>query len=350
MLTALQHELNCQSCVDTLEHTTSRDCRRCYFSQVPAVNDRFYHDAVRPYCFMAAALLFLSYVIGLWFTLRTHAAVIWNTEVDEKKATHHDPAVGGTEHDDARGSINSGPNSSMARHHAGTTESDLASRSSVRDSQLYKRVLGQSMNQAGLGPGRRGVTRANTIAAMTTTTTGPHMVPPREGGGGGGTGVASSPFVQIPGLSEQENRNLAREVVEVAATAATVAAREAAATPSKSGAGSHPSPHVPRSGHSRAGAVHDDDAATIEAISSGVSHDAPNWGRTKSAVILLGATVLYAIIAEILVNTVDIVLDNVDIDEKFVGITLFALVPNTTEFLVRWAPKVRVCRTQWSWS
>jgi Ca2+:H+ antiporter len=38
-------------------------------------------------------------------------------------------------------------------------------------------------------------------------------------------------------------------------------------------------------------------------------------------------------ISEILVNTVDVVLENVDIDEKFLGMTLFALVPNTTEFL-----------------
>jgi len=34
-----------------------------------------------------------------------------------------------------------------------------------------------------------------------------------------------------------------------------------------------------------------------------------------------------------LVNTVDVVLENFDVDEKFLGITLFALVPNTTEFL-----------------
>jgi Ca2+:H+ antiporter len=52
--------------------------------------------------------------------------------------------------------------------------------------------------------------------------------------------------------------------------------------------------------------------------------------NAKRAVILLGATVLYAVIAEILVNTVDVVLENVDVDEKFLGITLFALVPNTT--------------------
>src|SRR5690606_4845225 len=66
-----------------------RDCRRCYFSQSPALSDRFYIEVVRPYCYLAAGTLFMSYVIGLWFTLRTHAAVIWNTEIEEKKHEEH---------------------------------------------------------------------------------------------------------------------------------------------------------------------------------------------------------------------------------------------------------------------
>lgn len=49
--------------------------------------------------------------------------------------------------------------------------------------------------------------------------------------------------------------------------------------------------------------------------------------------VLLGCTVLYAVIAEILVDVVDVVLEGSGIDEKFLGITLFALVPNTTEFM-----------------
>jgi Ca2+/H+ antiporter len=36
---------------------------------------------------------------------------------------------------------------------------------------------------------------------------------------------------------------------------------------------------------------------------------------------------------EILVDVVDVVLNGSGIDEKFLGITLFALVPNTTEFM-----------------
>ncbi|SCU99090.1 LANO_0F00760g1_1 [Lachancea nothofagi CBS 11611] len=63
-------------------------------------------------------------------------------------------------------------------------------------------------------------------------------------------------------------------------------------------------------------------------------HDGPNWSRSKSTCILLGATFLYAIIAEILVDCVDNVLKQFpSLDPKFLGLTVFALVPNSTEFL-----------------
>jgi len=62
-------------------------------------------------------------------------------------------------------------------------------------------------------------------------------------------------------------------------------------------------------------------------------HDAPSWSRTTSASVLLGCTALYAVIAELLVDVVDVILKDSGIEEKFLGITLFALVPNTTEFM-----------------
>ncbi len=36
---------------------------------------------------------------------------------------------------------------------------------------------------------------------------------------------------------------------------------------------------------------------------------------------------------DLLVEVVDVVLEGSGIDEKFLGVTLFALVPNTTEFM-----------------
>ncbi len=62
-------------------------------------------------------------------------------------------------------------------------------------------------------------------------------------------------------------------------------------------------------------------------------HEGPSWSRATSTAVLLSCTVLYALIAEILVDVVDVVLDGSGIDEKFLGVTLFALVPNTTEFM-----------------
>jgi Ca2+:H+ antiporter len=343
---------------------------------VPAIDDRFFHEAVRPYTFFAAALLFLSYVIGLWFTLRTHAAVIWSTETDEKKAMmqseHHQSTS--ADHNNMESSQREnfaiGAIGSLLRHQAASE----TERPDAQQLLLNKRIAAAQPAAALRVPGgsaggsmRREMGRANTVAAVPVSAgaaaaTTPHIVPPTDNGGGGEHGskagsVAGS-VLHVPGLSEQESGRLTHEVAEVAAAAA----RNAVSTALRPSSGHYPrashiyhSPHHSHHQHqhqqqqspqqqqqqrgaSSAAYDENDDAATVEAAghdAGGHGHDAPNWGRKKSAVILLGATVLYAIIAEILVNTVDVVLDNVVIDEKFLGITLFALVPNTTEFLVR---------------
>lgn len=61
-------------------------------------------------------------------------------------------------------------------------------------------------------------------------------------------------------------------------------------------------------------------------------HDSPNWSTTKSALILLGCTILYSLIAEILIGSVDGFLSSFPISEKFLGLTLFAIAPTVTEF------------------
>ncbi|KAJ0422539.1 Sodium/calcium exchanger protein-domain-containing protein [Aspergillus carlsbadensis] len=312
------HELNCHSCDSNVEPGSS-DCRRCYFSQVPAINDKFFQKAVQPYSWIAAMFLFLSYIIGLWFTLRTHAALIWATETDEKKAvalTHEQQSTDDPRHQffqtTALGASTSGP------------------RNSIRDSHLYKRILGQSLRDVGLSS--RDETEPGSSRDNKTT---PYLVPPpqKDGGGDGGP---SSDFSEYTGFSDQQNEHFVRKVTEVAATAATVAARDAARTRKLSGPRG-----LPRQGGKATPSnplvktiLEDQDDIGLEQSSpTSGGHDAPNWSRTRSSIILLVATVFYAVIAEILVNTVDVVLESVDVDEKFLGITLFALVPNTTEFL-----------------
>ncbi|KAK4245192.1 Sodium/calcium exchanger protein-domain-containing protein [Corynascus novoguineensis] len=320
------HELTCQDCLNVGSPNAGggalRDCRRCYFSQTPALSDRFYIEAVRPYCYLAAGTLFLAYVIGLWFTLRTHAAVIWNTEIEEKKhEEHHTPHP-------------------TPRPLGNLSSAGEASGVDIRDSHLYKRILGQSLQQVGQYTLSDEETRQDTQLLDAGGVKGtPHVVPPKPVSYG--TTEAAVPTIGIPGLTDAQNSNLVQQVAEIAATAATVAARNVQASrrgppgsistvPHAHASGSH-------SGHARSSALvpGQDDAtgpAGAQADSHG-GHDAPNWSRLKSSIILMCATVLYAIVAEILVDTVDVVLESFDIDEKFLGITLFALVPNTTEFL-----------------
>lgn len=318
----------------------SDDCSRCYFSQVPAIHDDFFLEAVRPYTWLAGVLLFLSYMVGLWFTLRTHAAVIWNIEIDEKKALH-----------------SHGPNGSISHHPiqlqpapppkqtSGSSSKDIVGRgNAIRESPLYKRILQQSLKDAGLGDHSVDESRQASVsstAPKSSSPKAPHLVPPKSSGGDSNTAAdtTNQNSMNIPSLSEHENAELVRHVVEISAQAAALAARDATQNTRRVST-VHSAHHTPRrpttGGHDP---LANNDEATAAEVAHGGGHDAPNWGRTKSAVILLGATVLYAIIAEILVNTVDVVLESVDIDEKFLGITLFALVPNTTEFLVRSCPK-----------
>lgn len=310
------HELNCHACVG-VAGPEDRDCRRCYFSQVPAVNDHFFRKAVQPYSWFAALFLFLSYVIGLWFTLRTHAALIWATEAEERKAAA--VAQEGTAYE-PRHLVPGGPQGSQ--------------KGSIRDSQLYKRILGQSLKHVGLSDAEIGEQLDSTVFPEDT----PYLLPPRAEGDDSFTKSKT-----IPGLSGEENEHLVRQVTEVAATAAAVAARDVT-RPRK-----QPGPLLARQGKGapeplRAVLEENDDVGlSLDAANPSGGHDAPNWSRTKSTIVLLGATILYAVIAEILVNTVDVVLENFDVDEKFLGITLFALVPNTTEFLVRRYPQASDC-------
>jgi Ca2+:H+ antiporter len=279
-------------------------------------------------------MLFSSYIIGLWFTLRTHAAVIWNSELDEKKPV---PAHG------PNGSISHRPIDISHAGHKQHRASSVGSvgRTAIKDTQLYKRILGQSLKQVGIAPTSAEESRhaSNVSDQHPTVTSPPYIVPPKSGGTESNiTDNASINNIHIEGLSEEQNISLVRQVAEMAATAAAVAARDATSVPRKVHALSQSiTSHGYRGPPSRAGTLRgeNEDAGAVEGLPHEASggHDAPNWSRTKSAVILLGATVLYAVIAEILVNTVDIVLESIDIDEKFLGITLFALVPNTTEFL-----------------
>jgi Ca2+:H+ antiporter len=316
----MQHELNCHQCIRHHDESPSqRDCRRCYYSQTPALNDRFYNEAVKPYTWFAACMLFVSYLIGLLFTLRTHAATIWSSEPDEKEKKALEMS--------ASSLTNSGhldfPHSSFVRQ----ATSQSISRAHIRDSQLYKRIVGQTLHEVGLDS-HESTTETPRPSSKSDGQT-PHVVPPKD------NDARSHHSFHVEGLTDDAAQSLARQITEIAATTTALATRDVTRAPHRAAklvntpSKAH-SEHRPSNTRTTTAVPEEHDVAVGQGAGG---HDAPNWSRQKSAAILLTATLAYAIIAEILVNTVDAVLEGSDIDEKFLGITLFALVPNTTEFL-----------------
>ena len=213
---------------------------------------------------IVAAALFSAYVCGLFFTLRTHASLIWATNSHEQAALNK-------------------------------REDYLRSPSMVSlDHSLQLKSGNPPLKQTNLSP---------SISAAYSSGIEPHKQ----------SSVSKvQPLTQSPSLdayksqqSVSRNNSIQGNVNKQKTSSETEAANKQ---------------------------VNQNNDAESE-IEENSGHEAANWSRNKSAIILLGATLLYAIIAEILVDNVDAVLSDFPINPKFLGLTVFALVPNTTEFL-----------------
>lgn len=300
ILINLQYELNCGKCHGAHRNT---DCQKCIFTQLPAATDKFYYDAVLPFTYIAAGFLFIAYCIGLLFTLRTHAASIWQAQsADTIPQQLHNAFLLG----------------SMAQRrdgHGGYETESLRHPSFVKDPKLYQKMLGQSLS--GVGMRTDGAVPSPVTASTAHPGQSLHLVPPRSAGEGPvNTGAPTTvstglrePVVAIPGLSSEQNARLVRGVAEVAAAAATAAVQDAQRQQEQHQRQQEQQRNAVRKLHAAA-AEHAQCAPanlslapephavdTVEELAVHSGHDAPNWGRLKSAIILLGSTILYAIIA-----------------------------------------------------
>ncbi|KAI8352983.1 hypothetical protein B0O80DRAFT_72964 [Mortierella sp. GBAus27b] len=253
-------ELRCSPCPETTPVSMDSTCQRCYHHQPNPSDDIFFQKNVRPLMYVCCIILPSAYLIGIWFSLRTHVQQIW-----------HEP-----------------------QH------------SSIGDSSIYRKLLPIHIVQQLLHYG------SGTQAESTHRPSG------------------------NPG--DPELGNLAQPSTDYQATSMNGGLYERrppySAPPTTTQQGSRPGPELHPAAHGLLSSIpmdhgslkheHDDEGEEH------AGHDSPNWSKAKSATVLLSCTVLYSIIAEILVNSVDAVSS---IDEKLLGLTLFALVPNVTEFM-----------------
>ncbi|KAF9204059.1 hypothetical protein BGZ49_005745, partial [Haplosporangium sp. Z 27] len=255
-------ELRCTPCPESVPLPIEASCQRCYHHQPDPANDIFFQKNVKPLMYFCCIILPSAYLIGIWFSLRTHVKQIW-----------HEPQ-----------------------------------QPSIPDSSIYRKLLPTHIVQALLHYGSGNTHRP--LANRTDSELGNYQ--PLNMANHTSTGYQATP--NEGGASERRPPH----------STSTMGVNEAPPAP-----GLHPAAHGLLSSFSmdqdslKQGHNEEDDEAHG-------GHDSPNWSKAKSTTVLLACTVLYSIIAEILVDSVDAVSS---FDEKLLGLLLFALVPNVTEFM-----------------
>ncbi|KAJ2397290.1 hypothetical protein GGI23_003589, partial [Coemansia sp. RSA 2559] len=304
--------------------------RRCKRITMDLLDDPFYQDTVKPFMYFCTAILPLSYLIALWFSLKTHVKHIYSS------AQTSNPIV---------------------RHVL----------------ELFRRALGPDVVRQRLQrvASQDAAAPSPIAAAQPPIAAQPTLLEPLPADdvalepNAAEEGVRPRPplpsFVLSPGDLPQ-----ADPLPAAAAKKTPRIARSSSAIPpmqhhyqhhrhhstshgGNASAGHHPAdapsslPNVPKlSELPRVLAADPDDQlpdlslldrVAVDGVGAGEGgahggHDAPNWSKTKSAFILCSCTVLFSLIAEVLVDTVDVVIQGLGIKEKYIGLTLFALVPN----------------------
>lgn len=286
-------------------------CEHCYYEHPDPVEDPFYQSTVKNLMYFCAIILVFSYLIGLWFSLRTHASQIWQ---NPQQLLHPiDLPIS------SRQSIYQRllPNHRLTHKTSQATNLGRDTTSSIPQTPAPRDSSGQPSTSTA-APASTSATRAAPMPRRVSYATAPNLPgfsPVLESVDHAVKNTTAAGLLPIQPLQLADSTVLTTDDFTRAVAVATVSALR------------HQQTHGQSSGRVRGS------GAESEAGGGHGGHDAPNWSRTVSASVLLACTALYAVIAEILVDVVDVILEGSGIDEKFLGITVFALVPNTTEFM-----------------
>lgn len=274
-------------------------CQHCYYKHPNPATDPFYQSTVKNFMYLCAAILLFSYLIGLWFSLRTHASQIWQ---NPQPLLHHFDIPGHNRtslyqklvpfsHNPSHAPRQTEPSLRRKTSNIRSTVSTPAPRDPSRHEGHVATESSAVLDNAGqVSPNLRRVSYA--LSGH----------PPY------------SPLIGTIQHTVNDSSQIPQTITTDDFTRAVAVATASALQ--------HHQVHNPAASKHRT----NEESGTH-------GHDGPSWSRITSASVLLSCTALYAVIAEILVNVVDVMLEEFGVAEKFLGLTLFALVPNTTEFM-----------------
>ncbi|KAJ8329144.1 hypothetical protein QVD99_004849 [Batrachochytrium dendrobatidis] len=303
-----------QTIVTMASDSTNSSCRQCSISKVPPSRDHVYLTSTKPLMYFCAIVLVLTYAVGLWFSLGTHASKIYPKK--KPKTTPRITIPDGlvqmfSRRTSASGILSPrplsiGPSQLPIDHSIGSPALPLQSSThamggNTNANPLTASTLLQQRRPDSSSPNYSPATRAKLRrralqdANLGSPNSRPHSV----------AGPTITQLLHASNLTTDLHHGISSPRQRVAAL-----------------------PHRPSGGRDDASSARSE---SDESDQEG-GHDNPGWSSFKSALVLLACTVLYSIIAEVLIDSIDFVLETFPMDEKTLGLTIFAIVPTITEF------------------
>ncbi|PVU96579.1 hypothetical protein BB561_001084 [Smittium simulii] len=328
---------------------------KCFQIAVQPINDPFYLETVRPFTYICAAILMISYIIGLWFTLRTHTKQIYHSSTTdaeqnagfwkmikriinlEKQNNYHVNQHNSSIYSEYI-NLQNNDNKTTKENIQVLNQKNYNALPSKHDALSFsQKNLNDMQNAESQVESCSGVninlSCSNKRACMKKDTnklentfklaksSSSHAKDLRKKGNIStntnhkGKNVSNNNFSQIEDhiptiyAADPDDQFSNANIVELTKK---LVLSKTNLTP-----------------------IYSNESREISASreSGDNGHDSPNWSKTKSAVVLCFCTIVFALIAEILVDTVDVVISDFGVSEKMLGLTLFALVPTVTEFV-----------------
>jgi len=294
----LQFELHCEGCpADNAKEAWQ--CNSCYYVHPDPVGDAFYQDQVKTLMYACAGILLFvsieplcrlstknqSYLIGLWFSLRTHAAQIWQNPQQLMKAEEHPAALPGL-HPSLRNTLIQRSTPQSVLHNVLPTHKDRNDAPAVPGSPPTPTATAAQANNFRAQMGITPQSGAPSEECQGKLSGGNFNLPP-----------GYTPFLESIDTSMKNQPHLTPMKLPEALTTEDFTRAVAVATVS---ALRHQGSII----QSQHGSIRRDKAPPQPSAlkeeqveEEGGGHEAPSWNRGTSAGVLLACTLLYAVIA-----------------------------------------------------
>jgi len=344
------YNLICEECPDNLgssNNSTLNDastimthCRNCHFKQPDPLDDPFFHSHTKYLVWICAVALVLTYAVGLLFTLRTHVKQIYaKTKKNNQKRRSRSRSRRRSSRSRSRNKKHSSGISISETPTTVTNRSSVSTSNNISlnpDEDIIYNSYGEIINKDSnvkyefnnlINSGNERFYRYDSEASSSSR----RSRNSRNDSVNRAEDADKNQEILLLEQSRIPKNNVVNRLNKKANepkpyTILNIQTEEPADIPKVRRR------NIKQKEDNISLISEDSDTDSDGDKEEEVGHEAPSWTKWESVAVLLVSTIIFSLLAEILIGSVDVVLKSINLDEKFLGVTLFALAPNVSEF------------------